>query len=44
MRKYWVTTASGFRIGPYDDYAKAYEAGIINFGFDGWVISWSTSG
>lgn len=36
---YWVTTEAGFRIGPYEDYALAFEAAIINFGFDGWTIS-----
>ena len=36
---YYVTTDGGFRIGPFDDYAKAYEAAIINFGMEGWEIS-----
>lgn len=36
---YWVTTDSGFRIGPYEDYAGAWNAAIINFGFEGWIIS-----
>ena len=36
---YFVTTDGGFRIGPSDDYAKAYEAATINFGMEGWTIS-----
>ena len=36
---YWVTTESGYRIGPYEDYAGAWNAAIINFGFEGWIIS-----
>ena len=36
---YYVTTDGGFRIGPFDDYAKAYEAATINFGMEGWTIS-----
>lgn len=36
---YFVTTDGGFRIGPFDDYAKAYEAATINFGMEGWTIS-----
>lgn len=36
---YWVTTSGGYRLGPYEDYAKAFEAAIINLGFEGWVIS-----
>ena len=36
---YFVTTDGGYRIGPFDDYAKAYEAATINFGMEGWTIS-----
>ena len=36
---YWVTTTGGYRIGPYDDYAFAWEAAIENFGFEGWTIT-----
>ncbi len=36
---YFVTTTGGYRIGPFDDYASAYEAATINFGMEGWQIS-----
>ena len=36
---WWVTTYGGFRLGPYEDYASAWEAATINFGMEGWVIS-----
>lgn len=36
---YFVTTDGGYRIGPFDDYAKAYESATINFGMEGWTIS-----
>lgn len=36
---YWVTTESGFRIGPYENYAEAFFAATVNFGMEGWVIS-----
>lgn len=39
---YWVTTESGFTMGPYEDYTMAIQAAWINFGFEGWTIS-STS-
>lgn len=32
---YYVTTAGGFRIGPYGDYANAFYAALENFGFEG---------
>ena len=36
---YWVTTDGGYRLGPYEDYASAWEAATINFGMEGWTIS-----
>ena len=36
---YWVTTEGGYRLGPFDDYVKAYESALINLGFEGWTIS-----
>lgn len=36
---YYVTTESGYRIGPYEDYASAWYAGLNNFGLEGWIIS-----
>lgn len=36
---WFVTTTGGYRIGPYDDYELAYEAALINSGFEGWTIS-----
>lgn len=36
---YWVITSSEEAYGPYEDYASAYHAALINFGTDGWVIS-----
>ena len=39
---YYVTTAGGYRIGPYDDYVLAMEAAQINFGFEGWTITKTT--
>lgn len=36
---WYVTTSGGYRIGPYEDYAFAYEAATINFGMEGWEIS-----
>lgn len=36
---YFVTTDGGFRIGPYEDYCKAYFSAIEQLGFEGWVIT-----
>lgn len=36
---YWVITESEEAIGPYEDYATAYHAAVINFGLDGWAIT-----
>ncbi len=36
---YWVITSSEGALGPYEDYASAYQAATINFGMDGWTIT-----
>ena len=35
----WVVNTTTEMIGPYDNYASAYFAALINFGFDGWTIT-----
>ena len=35
----WVVNTTTEMIGPYDNYAAAYFAALINFGFDGWTIT-----
>jgi len=36
---YWVTTATGNRIGPFDDWGCAWWSGVEHFGYEGWVIT-----
>ncbi len=36
---YWVITSTERAIGPYEDYALAYEFATTNLGFEGWTIT-----
>lgn len=36
---YWVITSMEQALGPYEDYASAYHAALVNFGTEGWTIT-----
>lgn len=35
----WIVSISAGAFGPYDTCEKAIFATLINFGFDGWIVT-----